>query len=84
MPARLSFFQRIVRGFNSRFQQMLEKYVFAVNRSILRPVATTLGILGMVLLGFALLPLLGRSYFPRTDPVSSSLTLNVPAALALN
>jgi multidrug efflux pump subunit AcrB len=79
MPARLSFFQRIVRGFNSRFQQMLEKYVFAVNRSILRPVATTLGILGMVLLSFALLPLLGRSYFPRTDPGQFVINIKCPS-----
>jgi multidrug efflux pump subunit AcrB len=79
MPAQPSFFQRIVRGFNSRFQQMLEKYVFAVNRSILRPVATTLGILGMVLLSFALLPFLGRSYFPRTDPGQFVINIKCPS-----
>jgi multidrug efflux pump subunit AcrB len=78
-PASLSFFQRIVRGFNGRFQQMLEKYVFAVNRSILRPVATTLGILGMVLLSFALLPFLGRSYFPRTDPGQFVINIKCPS-----
>lgn len=79
MPAQLSFFQRIVRGFNSRFQQMLEKYVFAVNRSILRPVATTLGILGVVLLSFGLLPFLGRSYFPRTDPGQFVINIKCPS-----
>jgi multidrug efflux pump subunit AcrB len=78
-PTDLSFFQRIVRGFNSRFQRMLEQYVFAVNRSILRPVATTLGILGMVLLSFALLPLLGRSYFPRTDPGQFVINIKCPS-----
>jgi multidrug efflux pump subunit AcrB len=79
MPAQLSIFQRVVRGFNSRFQQMLEKYVFAVNHSILRPVATTFGILGMVLLSFALLPLLGRSYFPRTDPGQFVINIKCPS-----
>ncbi|MGA7829507.1 MAG: efflux RND transporter permease subunit [Terracidiphilus sp.] len=78
-PANLNFFQRIIRGFNGRFQQMLKKYVFAVNRSILRPVATTLGILGMVLLSFALLPLLGRSYFPRTDPGQFVINIKCPS-----
>jgi multidrug efflux pump subunit AcrB len=78
-PANLNFFQRIIRGFNGRFQQMLKKYVFAVNRSLLRPVATTLGILGMVLLSFALLPLLGRSYFPRTDPGQFVINIKCPS-----
>src|ERR1035438_3982024 len=78
-PKGLSVFQRIVRGFNSRFQGMLEKYVFVVNRSILRPVATTLSILGMVLLSFALFPLLGRSYFPRTDPGQFVINIKCPS-----
>jgi multidrug efflux pump subunit AcrB len=78
-PTNLNFFQRIVRRFNGRFQQMLEKYVFAVNRSILRPLATTLGILGMVLLSFALLPFLGRSYFPRTDPGQFVINIKCPS-----
>ena len=79
IPKGLSVFQRIVRGFNSRFQGMLEKYVFVVNRSILRPVATTLSILGMVLLSFALFPLLGRSYFPRTDPGQFVINIKCPS-----
>jgi multidrug efflux pump subunit AcrB len=78
-PPNLSFFQRIVRGFNGRFQLMLEKYVFVVNRSILRPVSTTVGILGMVLLSFALFPLLGRSYFPRTDPGQFVINIKCPS-----
>jgi multidrug efflux pump subunit AcrB len=78
-PTCLSFFQRLVRAFNSRFQQMLEQYVFAVNRSILRPVATTLGILGVVLLSFGLLPFLGKSYFPRTDPGQFVINIKCPS-----
>ena len=57
---------------------MLEKYVVVVNRSILRPVATTLGILGVVLLSFALVPFLGRSYFPRTDPGQFVINIKMP------
>ena len=79
IPKGLSIFQRIVRGFNSRFQGMLEQYVFVVNRSILRPVATTLSILGIVLLSFALFPLLGRSYFPRTDPGQFVINIKCPS-----
>ena len=74
-----SFFQRIVGSFNRWFQRMLEQYVVVVNRSILRPVATTFGILGVVLLSFALFPLLGRSYFPRTDPGQFVINIQCPS-----
>jgi multidrug efflux pump subunit AcrB len=82
-PARRSFFQRFVGSFNSWFQRMLEKYVVVVNRSILRPVATTLGILGAVLLSFALFPLLGRSYFPRTDPGQFVINIRCPSGTSI-
>ncbi len=74
-----SIFQRIVQSFNRWFQRMLDKYVIVVNRSILRPVATTLGILGVVLLSFALFPFLGRSYFPRTDPGQFVINIKCPS-----
>jgi hydrophobic/amphiphilic exporter-1 (mainly G- bacteria), HAE1 family len=75
----LSFFQRVVCGFNGWFQRMLDQYVFVVNRSILRPVATALGILGVIFLSFALFPLLGRSYFPRTDPGQFIINIKCPS-----
>ena len=74
-----SIFKRVVYGFNSWFQRMLDRYVIVVNRSILRPVATALGILGVVLLSFALFPLLGRSYFPRTDPGQFVINIKCPS-----
>ena len=77
---KLSIFARAVRAFNHRFQRMLELYVAAVNRTILRPVASTIGILGAVVLTFALFPLLGRAYFPRTDPGQFVITSNAQAA----
>jgi hydrophobic/amphiphilic exporter-1 (mainly G- bacteria), HAE1 family len=74
-----SIFKRLVYGFNSGFQRMLDRYVIVVNRSILRPVATALGILGVALLSFALFPLLGRSYFPRTDPGQFVINIKCPS-----
>ena len=74
-----SLFQRIVHGFNRWFQRMLDKYVIVVNRSILRPVATTFSILGFVLLSLALFPFLGRSYFPRTDPGQFVINIKCPS-----
>ena len=76
---RPSLFRSVVLRFNEWFERMLEKYVVAVNRSILRPVATTLTIFGFVLLSFALFPFLGRSYFPRTDPGQFVINIRCPS-----
>ena len=81
--ANLSFFTKIVRAFNHRFQRMLELYVVAVNRTILRPIASTIGILGAVVLIFALFPLLGRAYFPRTDPGQFVINIKCPSGTRL-
>jgi hydrophobic/amphiphilic exporter-1 (mainly G- bacteria), HAE1 family len=81
--ARPSFFQKIVRTFNDRFQRMLERYVVAVNKTILRPVTSTIGILGAVLLTFALYPLIGKAYFPRTDPGQFVINLKCPSGTRL-
>jgi hydrophobic/amphiphilic exporter-1 (mainly G- bacteria), HAE1 family len=80
---KLSFFTRIVRAFNHRFQRMLELYVVAVNRTILRPIASTIGILGAVVLTFVLFPLLGRAYFPRTDPGQFVINIKCPSGTRL-
>lgn len=74
-----NFFQKIVRVFNRKFQQMLERYVILVNRTILRPVASTVGILGAIVLTFALYPLLGKAYFPRTDPGQFVINVKCPS-----
>jgi multidrug efflux pump subunit AcrB len=79
LSGKRSIFQRVVFAFNGWFQRMLDKYVIVVNRSILRPVATTFSILGMVLLSFAMFPLLGRSYFPRTDPGQFVINIRCPS-----
>ena len=80
---RTSFFQKIVRTFNDRFQRMLEWYVVSVNRTILRPVASTIGILGAVTLTFALYPLIGKAYFPRTDPGQFVINIKCPSGTRL-
>ena len=74
-----SFFHHIVQLFNAKFQQMLEKYVVLVNRTILRPVASTVGIMGAIVLSFALYPLLGKAYFPRTDPGQFVINVKCPS-----
>jgi len=80
---RLSFFQKIVWVFNAKFQVMLDKYVVLVNRTILRPVASTIGILSACVLVFAIYPLLGKAYFPRTDPGQFVINIKCPSGTRL-
>ena len=63
--------------FNRKFVRMLDRYDGTLDRALLRPLATVLGIAGMILLSLALYPLVGKSYFPRTDP--SQFVINLKA-----
>jgi multidrug efflux pump subunit AcrB len=65
---RRSGFGRFVHWFNHRYEELLKKYDVAVGRTLLRPAATVLGILGVCLFTFALYPFMGVAFFPRTDP----------------
>src|SRR4029079_12013598 len=73
----------MVRGFISRCQEMLEKYVLLVNRTILRPIASTVGILSACVLVLALYPLLGKAYFPRTEPGQFVINVKCPSGTRL-
>jgi HAE1 family hydrophobic/amphiphilic exporter-1 len=59
---------RFNRWFNRKFTAMLNGYEGSLNKALLRPVATVLGITGIFIFSLALYPLVGRAYFPRTDP----------------
>jgi len=47
--------------------------------SLLRPVATVIGLAGVSILCLALYPLLGVSFFPRTDPGQFVINLKAPS-----
>jgi HAE1 family hydrophobic/amphiphilic exporter-1 len=78
-----SWFQRFVRGFNRSYDQGLMHYDRAVGKTLLKPVATTLGVLGIFLFSLALYPLLGLSFFPRTDPGQFLINVKAPAGTRL-
>ena len=80
---RKSLFGRFIHGFNHQYELMLGKYNIAVGRSLLRPMATVLGILGVCLFSFALYPLLGVSFFPRTDPGQFTVNVKAPTGTRL-
>ena len=64
--------------FNRGFDGFLDRFDGVLNLALLRPLATVLGILGLFVLSLALYPLIGKAYFPRTDP--SQFVINVKAA----
>lgn len=70
--------QRFNAWFNRQFRQMLDRYEGALNLALLRPLATVLGITGLFLFSLALYPLIGKAYFPRTDPGQFVINLQAP------
>jgi multidrug efflux pump subunit AcrB len=83
IDTRQSFFARFVQGFNRRYYQMLGQYDLAVSRSLMRPLATVLGTMGIFVFSLALYPLLGVSFFPRTDPGQFVINVKAPTGTRL-
>jgi HAE1 family hydrophobic/amphiphilic exporter-1 len=63
-----SRFGHVVSRFSRYFEKLVRHYDHALGRSLLRPAATTVGLVGIALLSLSLYPLVGVAYFPRTDP----------------
>ncbi len=78
-----SVFERFVRQFNRRYDRMLMHYDIAVRRTLVRPLATVIGILGICLFSFALYPLMGLGFFPRTDPGQFVINIKAPTGTRL-
>ena len=64
--------------FNRKFKQMLDRYQGVLDLALVRPMATVLGISGLFLFSLALYPLIGKAYFPRTDPGQFVINLKAP------
>ena len=77
-PENTSFIQRFNRWFNARFHSFLDRFDEVQARTLARPVATVLGIVGIFALSMSLVPALGLAYFPRTDP--GQFVINLKAA----
>jgi multidrug efflux pump subunit AcrB len=74
-PKPHGWLQRFNIWFNHKFNLMLNRYEGWLNRALLRPLATVLGITGVFILSLALYPLIGEAYFPRTDPAQFVINL---------
>jgi len=76
--------QKFNAWFNRKFNGMLNSYEGTLNKSLLRPIATVLGITGIFVLSLGLYPLVGRAYFPRTDPSQFVINLKAPTGTRLD
>jgi hydrophobic/amphiphilic exporter-1 (mainly G- bacteria), HAE1 family len=77
-PKPHGWLQRFNTWFNHKFNLMLDRYESVLKLSLLRPVATVLGITGLFILSFGLYPFVGEAYFPRTDPSQFVINLKAP------
>jgi multidrug efflux pump subunit AcrB len=78
-----NWFTKFVRWFNRRYDNTLMYYDIAVRKTLLRPIATVFGILGIFLLSLCLFPLMGLSFFPRTDPGQFVINVKAPSGTRL-
>ncbi|HEY0784286.1 MAG TPA: efflux RND transporter permease subunit [Acidobacteriaceae bacterium] len=77
---RRSLFDRLLDRFNRGFLRLLERYEALAYRVLVRPGFTTAVLLGSIALVLLVLsPLLGRAYFPRTDPGQFVLNVKMPS-----
>jgi hydrophobic/amphiphilic exporter-1 (mainly G- bacteria), HAE1 family len=74
---------RVVKKFNHYFYKMLLQYDRSLQKALLRPVATVVGLVGVSLLSLSLYPALGVSFFPRTDPGQFVINLKAPPGTRL-
>jgi hydrophobic/amphiphilic exporter-1 (mainly G- bacteria), HAE1 family len=76
-PVKRGWGARFNAWFNDWFNRMLDRYQGTLNRGLVRPMITVLGITGIFVLSLGLYPFIGKSYFPRTDP--GQFVINVKA-----
>ncbi len=78
-PKKRGLFGKVVDRFNSGYQILQLAYDRAIKRCLNRPVFVVCAFSVFVVLTFCLYPLLGKAFFPRTDPGQFVINLKVPA-----
>jgi hydrophobic/amphiphilic exporter-1 (mainly G- bacteria), HAE1 family len=71
--------RRFNAWFNGLFSKMLDAYEHVLGRALLRPLVTVLVIIGLFVLSLGLYPIIGKSYFPRTDPGQFVINVKAPS-----
>src|SRR5580658_5137770 len=75
--------RRFNAWFNHRFSQLLNGYDRALGLALGRPLITVLIISGLFTLSLLLYPMIGKSYFPRTDPGQFVIDVKAPSGTRL-
>ncbi len=83
LDAHKSLVGHLVARFNHRYHRLLMHYDRAVRKSLLRPVATVISILGVCVFLLSLYPLVGVAFFPRTDPGQFMMNVKAPTGTRL-
>jgi multidrug efflux pump subunit AcrB len=78
-----SWGSRFNAWFNRKFVTALDAYERLLRMALRRPVLTVLAIIGLFLLSLSLFPMVGKSYFPRTDPSQFVINLKAPSGTRL-
>lgn len=78
-----SWWGHLIHQFNESFERLLTQYEGRLNRALLRPAATVMGLTGVFLLSLSIFPLLGVSFFPRTDPGQFVINIKAPSGTRL-
>ncbi len=81
---RVTYGERFNVWFNNRFEVFLKLYDRAVAVTLRRPVATLAGFGVIFALSLALFPLIGVSFFPRTDAGQFVINLKAPSGTRLS
>ena len=75
--------ERFHDWFNSRFERMLASYDRLIQKALDRPRQVIGGFLGLFVLSFVLYPLVGLSFFPRTDAGQFVINVKAPTGTRL-
>ncbi len=81
--AKRSWMAKFHERFNVRFERVLAGYDRWVQKVLERPKETVVGFLGIFIVSFALYPLVGMSFFPRTDPGQFVINVKAPTGTRL-
>ena len=75
---RKSWWDRFNAGFNHHFGRLLDSYEYWVRRALVRP-GWTVAVIGAIFLAsFAVYPILGIAFFPRTDAGQFTINMKAP------
>jgi len=76
---KVNLFRVVIDTFNRGFHQLQTRYGNAIGACLDRPVLVVTVFSLFVVCSFALYPLLGKAFFPRTDPGQFVVNVKVPA-----